>query len=369
MSKDLFRKELAKFQPYVPGKPIEEVKREYGLDRIEKLASNENQLGPSPKAVEAILKAVQEINFYPEATAYELKQELAEDLGVKEDNLVIGNGGEELLQIIAQTFINEGDEVIVASPSFGIYNTTVGLMGGVIHSVPFQDNRYDMEGMLAKVNERTKLVYICSPNNPTGNIVTKEELEPLIKKLPEDVTMVMDEAYYEFAVINPDYPDSIALLKNRPNMVILRTFSKVSGIAGVRVGYVITSERIAAEMNKIKLTFDVNRLAQEAARGALKDKEYTGRTVAMTRESIEAMEGFFESKGLDYIKSYANFVFVDVKIHSKTAFEELMKRGVIIRPGFFWGWDNWIRVSTGTMEQTQYFLDKLEEVLQGYGIS
>lgn len=363
MSKDLFRKELAKFQPYVPGKPIEEVKREYGLDRIEKLASNENQLGPSPMAVEAIIKAVNDINFYPEATAYELKRELAEDLGVKDENLVIGNGGEELLQVIAQTFINEGDEVVVASPSFGIYNTTVGLLGGVIHSVPFKNNQYDLAGMLAEVNDKTKLIYICSPNNPTGNIVTKNELEGLLSKLPEDVTLVMDEAYYEFASANPEYPDSIELMKKRPNLVILRTFSKVSGIAGVRIGYVITSERIAAEMNKIKLTFDVNRLAQEAARGALRDKEYTKKTVALTRESIEMMEAWFDKKGLDYIKSWSNFVFVDVKLHSKTVFEELMKRGVIVRPGYFWGWNNWIRVSAGTLEQTRFFLDKLEEVI------
>lgn len=363
MSKDLFRKELAKFQPYVPGKPIEEVKREYGLSRIEKLASNENQLGPSPLAVEAIIKAAKDINFYPEATAYELKRELAADLGVRDENLVIGNGGEELLQVIAQTFINEGDEVVVASPSFGIYNTTVGLMGGVIHSVPFKNKQYDLDGMLAKVSEKTKLIYICSPNNPTGNIVTKTEMEGLLSRLPEDVTLVMDEAYYEFATANPEYPDSIGLLAKRPNLVILRTFSKVSGIAGVRIGYIITSERIAAEMNKIKLTFDVNRLAQEAARGALKDKEYTKKTVALTRESIEMMEAWFDRMGLDYIRSWSNFVFVDVNRHSKTVFEELMKKGVIVRPGYFWSWDNWIRVSAGTIEQTRFFLDKLEEVI------
>ena len=363
MSKDLFRKELAKFQPYVPGKPIEEVKREFGLDRIEKLASNENQLGPSPLAVEAIQKAAHEINFYPEATAYELKQELAADLDVKEENLVIGNGGEELLQIIAQTFINEGDEVVVASPSFGIYNTTVGLLGGVIHSVPFKKNQYDFEGMLAKVSERTKLFYVCSPNNPTGNIATEKEIKTLLEKLPEDVVLVLDEAYYEFAAANPEYPDGVQILKNRPNTVVLRTFSKVSGIAGVRVGYVITSEELAAGMNKIKLTFDVNRLAQEAARGALRDKAHTKKTVELTKASIDMMEAYFEKKGLEYIKSYANFVFVDVKLHSKGVFEELMKKGVIIRPGYFWGWDNWIRVSAGTLDQTEFFLKKLEEVI------
>jgi histidinol-phosphate aminotransferase len=363
MKKELFRKELAKFQPYVPGKPIEEVKREYGLEKIVKLASNENQLGPSPLAMEAIIKAVSEINFYPESTAYELKKDLAKDLAVNEDKLVIGNGGEELLQVIAQTFINEGDEAIVASPSFGIYNTTVGLLGGAIHSIPLKGYRYDFDGMLEKVNENTKLFYICSPNNPTGNIATASELAYLFGKLPEDVVVVLDEAYYEFAKANPDYPDSIKLLKERPNTVILRTFSKVSGIAGVRIGYIITSEEIAAGMNKIKLTFDVNRLAQEGARGALKDKAHTRKTVEMTRNSIEMMQDYFDKKGLDHIKSYANFIFVDVKMHSKTAFEELLKRGVIVRPGYFWGWDNWIRVSAGTIEQTQIFIDKLEEIL------
>jgi len=230
MSKELFRKELAMFKPYVPGKPIEEVKREFGLERIEKLASNENQLGPSPLAMEAIIKAVNEINFYPESTAYELKRELAENLGVMEENLVIGNGGEELLQIIAQTFINEGDEIVVASPSFGIYNTTVSLLGGVIYSVPFKNNKYDFEGMIKKVNDKTKLLYVCTPNNPTGNIAAASELEYLFENLPEDVVVILDEAYYEFAVSNPDYPDSIKRLNQRPNTVILRTFSKISGI-------------------------------------------------------------------------------------------------------------------------------------------
>lgn len=363
MSRDLFRKELAMFKPYVPGKPIEEVKREYGLSSIEKLASNENQLGPSPLAVEAIIKAVGEINFYPESTAYELKRELAEDLGIKEENLVIGNGGEELLQIIAQTFINEGDEIIVASPSFGIYNTTVGLLGGIINSVPFKNNKYDFEEMIKKVNNNTKLLYVCSPNNPTGNIATVDELDYLFNQLPNDVVVILDEAYYEFAVSNSDYPDSIRRLRQRPNTVILRTFSKISGIAGVRIGYLITSELIAAEMNKIKLTFDVNRLAQEAARGALKDKEHTRKTVEANRKSLEMMEKYFDEKGFEYIKSYANFIFVDLKMHSKEAFEELMKRGVIVRPGYFWGWDNWIRISTGTLEQTQILLNKLQDVM------
>ncbi|MFA5636063.1 MAG: histidinol-phosphate transaminase [Anaerovoracaceae bacterium] len=363
MSRQLFRKELEQFRPYVPGKPIEEVKREYGLAEIEKLASNENQLGPSPLAMEAVSKALGDINFYPESTAVDLKVDLAAHLGVKAENLVVGNGGEELLFLIAQTFINEGDEVVVASPSFGIYNTTTGLLGAKIKTVPFRDRDYDFEGFLEAVNENTKLLYICNPNNPTGNIVTGKDLDAFLHKLPSDVVVILDEAYYEYAVVDPDYPNSLKYLETRPNTVILRTFSKASGIAGLRVGYLITTEEIAGEMNKVKLTFNVNRLAQEAARGALKDQEHTARTVELNYKTLSAMKAFFHEAGLEYIETRANFIFVDVKKHSKEVFEELMKRGIIVRPGYFWGWDNWIRVSSGTMPQTEKFISCLKEVL------
>lgn len=363
MRKELFRRELLKFRPYVPGKPIEEVKREYGLSEIEKLASNENQLGPSPLAMEAIIKAVKDINQYPESTAIDLKKDLAAHLSVNAENLVIGNGGEELLSIIAQTFINEGDEVIVAEPSFGIYNTTTGLLGAKIVSVPFIGKNYDLPGMAAKITDKTKLLYLCSPNNPTGNIITKAELDRFFGMIPDDLVVILDEAYFEFASMDPDYPDGVKYLKKRENTVILRTFSKVAGIAGVRIGYLIASERIAAEMNKVKLTFNVNRLAQEAGRAALKDLDHTRKTVELNRKSLDRMEAYFDEKGLDYFKSHANFIFVDVKRHSGPVFEELLKRGVIVRPGHFWGWNNWIRISTGTLDQTQKLIDRLEEVL------
>jgi len=363
MEKYKFRKELAQFKPYVPGKPIEEVKREYGLEEIEKLASNENQLGPSPMAMQAIIDEVKKINFYPEASAIDLKNALAAKLNVGVENLVIGNGGEDVLMLIAQAFINEGDEVIVASPSFAIYNTSCGLMGGKIVSVPFKGVEYDLEAMAAAVNEKTKLMYICTPNNPTGNIVTKERLEWLLANVPEDLVIVLDEAYYEFAIVNPDYPDSIEIMKKRGNIVVLRTFSKVCGIAGVRVGYGITTPEIAQEMNKIKMTFGVNRLAQAAALGALKDEEHVKKTVELNYKSLGMMTDAFDQMGLTYVPSNANFVWVDVKKHSKDVFQELLEKGVIIRPGFYWGWENWIRVSTGTEAQTQIFIDRLKEVL------
>lgn len=363
MISERFRKELKAFRPYVPGKPVEEVMREYGLTEIDKLASNENQLGPSPLAVEAVKRVAAEIYLYPEASAIDLKRDIAAYYGIGVESLVVGSGGEELLFIIAQTFINEGDEVVVPAPSFGIYNTTTSLLGAVIRTVPFKGKEYDIPGMLAAVNDKTKLVYICSPNNPTGHIATREELDELYAGLPEDVAVVLDEAYFEFGKENPAYPNGLEYLAKHPNTLVLRTFSKIDGIAGLRIGYVITSEEIAKEMNKVKQTFTPNRVAQEAARAALKDKEHRIATIAMNQKSLATMEAAFQEWGLDFFKSYANFIFVDVKTHSSRVFEELLKKGTIIRPGYFWGWDNWIRVSTGTEEQTSRFLQRLKEVL------
>lgn len=364
MISERFRKELKAFRPYVPGKPVEEVMREYGLTEIDKLASNENQLGPSPLAVEAVKRAAAEIYLYPEASAIDLKKDLAAQYGIGVESLVAGSGGEELLLIIAQTFINEGDEVVVPSPSFGIYNTTTSLLGAVIRTVPLKDKEYDIPGLLAAVNEKTKLVYVCSPNNPTGHIATREQLDALYAGLPEDVAVVLDEAYFEFGKENPAYPDGLEYLAKHPNTLLLRTFSKIDGIAGLRIGYVITSKEIAAEMNKVKQTFTPNRVAQEAARAAMKDTDHRAATIAMNRSSLTAMETTFQEWGLDFFKSYANFIFVDVKTHSARVFEELLKKGTIVRPGHFWGWDNWIRVSTGTEEQTGRFLQRLKEVLE-----
>ena len=364
MTKSLFRKELSELKPYVPGKPIEEVKKEYGIDEVIKLASNENQLGPSPKAVEAIKKELNNINIYPDAGAMELRHELAKKYGLEYDNIVVGNGGEQLLQVIAQTFINPDDEALVAQTTFTILGNAVLHMGGHVVKVPLKDNKHDFEGFIKNINNKTKLIYVCNPNNPLGNIMTKDEVDYLVENVPNDVFIVFDEAYYDFAKVNSDYPESLDILKKRSNVIILRTFSKVTGIAGVRVGFALTSKEIATEMSKVKGTFNVNRLAQVAALGALKDQEHIEKTVELNYKSLGMMEDCFESLGLEYIKSNANFVFVNVNKNSKTVFEELMKRGVVIRPGYLWNWDNWLRISTGTIDQTKKLIKALKEVLQ-----
>lgn len=369
MSKNLFRKELDLLRPYVPGKPIEEVKKEYGIDEIEKLASNENPIGPSPKAVEAIIKEAQNINFYPDAYAMNLKEAIAKKTGLTHENVVTGNGGEQLIPMLAQTFIEPGDEAIMADTTFGVYESSIINAGGVVVKLPLKDLKQDLDGFVEKINDKTKVIYVCNPNNPIGNILTKEEIDNFVAKVPEDVVIVLDEAYYDYAKVNPEYPESLHILANRPNTVILRTFSKVAGIAGVRVGYVLTSKEIAKQMGKVKDVFNVNLLAQAAAIGALEDTEHIEKTVKLNYESLALMEKYFDENGLEYVKSNANFIFVNINTHSKPVFEELMKQGIIIRAGFLWGWDNWLRVSTGTIEQTEKFIKTLDGVLKAEAVS
>lgn len=364
VEKSLFRKELSSLRPYIPGKPIEEVQKEYGIKEIIKLASNENQLGPSPKAIEAVKREAENINIYPDPGCMELRRALAKKYGLEVENIIVGNGGEQILQIIAQTFINNGDEAIMADTTFTILGIAVEHMGGKCVMVPMDGYKQNFKGFIESINENTKLIYVCNPNNPLGNIMTKEEVEYLVENVPDDVVIVLDEAYYDFARVNPDYPDSISLLDKKSNIIVLRTFSKVTGIAGVRVGFALTSKEIATEMSKVKGTFNVNRLAQAAALGALQDDEHIKKTVEMNYKSLGMMEECFESLGLEYVKSNANFVFVNVGKDSRLVSEELMKRGVIIKAGAIWGWDTWLRVSTGTVEQTEKFLNILKEVLK-----
>lgn len=364
MSKNLFRKELDALRPYIPGKPIEEVQKEYGIDQIEKLASNENPLGPSPKAVEAVIREAQNINFYPDAYAMKLKEAIAKKVNLTHENIVVGNGGEQTLSMAAQTFISQGDEAIMADITFGLYETNVLTLGGVVVKLPLKNYKHDLDGFIEKINDKTKIIYICNPNNPVGNILTKDDINNFVVRVPEDIVILFDEAYYDYAKVNPEYPETLDILAKRSNTVILRTFSKVGGIAGVRIGYVLTSKEIATQMSKVKDVFNVNSLAQAAALAVLEDEEHIEKTVKLNYESLALMERYFDGNNLEYIKSNANFIFVNINMHSEPVFEELMKRGVIIRPGFLWGRDNWMRVSTGTIEQTEKFIKVLDGILK-----
>ena len=362
--KSIFRKELKELKSYIPGKPIEDVMREYGLTEVVKLASNENPLGPSHLAVDAIRYEAENIHIYPDPSVKILKEKIAKKHGVKETEILLGNGGEELLKLIAQSIIEEGDEAIMAEPSFSLYEISVNHMGG--KSIKIQltnDYKHDFEAFVNHITDRTKIIYVCNPNNPTGNIMTKDELDYLVDTIPEDVVLLLDEAYYEFAAVNEDYPDGLDILRKRPNTIVLRTFAKVSGLAGLRVGYIFSSEEIIREISKSKGVFNVNRLAQIAASAAMDDTDHIERTVALNTASLNMMIDYFEHKSLEYIPSGANFIFVNCHRDSREIFVELQKRGVIIRPGFLWNFDNWLRISSGTIESTEILIKALDEIL------
>jgi histidinol-phosphate aminotransferase len=361
----IFRKELANLKEYVPGKPIEDVMREYGLTSIVKLASNENPLGPSKKAIEAIQKEASNIHIYPDGAAIDLRAKLAEKHGILPEQILIGSGGEQVIKLIAHTLVNEGEEVIFAAPSFALYDIMSSHIGAKCISVPLTDDfKHDFDQFVELVNEKTKIVYVCNPNNPTGNIMTKEEVLSLVDRIPEHVVLMLDEAYFEYAIHDPNYIDGLEILKNRPNTIILRTFSKVAGLAGLRVGYAFSSVEIIKEMTKIKGVFNANKIAQAAALASLDDEEHIKKTVDLNAASLGRMKEYFKANDMRYVPSHTNFIFVNINVSSKMAHTELQKRGVIIRPGFLWGYENWIRVSSGTMEQTEIFLKALDEVIK-----
>ncbi|HHX03971.1 MAG TPA: histidinol-phosphate transaminase, partial [Tissierellia bacterium] len=333
--KKLFRKEMETLESYVPGKPIEDVMREFGLTRVVKLASNENPLGPSPKAVEAIKSEADHINIYPDPGMVELKAALAKKHGVTPEQILCSNGGEAAIQMVSISMLAEGDEIVVGDPSFSLYDIGAQLMGATIRRIALREDdfNYDLEAMLDAVNEKTKIFYLCNPNNPTGTIVTKDDLQMVVDRLPEDVVLFLDEAYFEFARVHQEYPDGLEILKTRPRTIVLRTFAKVSGIAGLRVGYIISDPEIITEVSKASTVFSVNRLAQKAALAALDDEEHIEKSVALARASLSRMMEYFDQRRWRYIKAAGNFIFVDVGTDTRKVFIDLQKEGVIVRPG------------------------------------
>ncbi len=363
MAKNIFRKELKDLKPYIPGKPVEKVMEEYGLTEVVKLASNENPLGPSKLAIEAIINEAPRVNIYPDPSVEIVKEKLMQKHGFPREQIVVGNGGEEIIKMIAMTFINEGDEAVMQDPTFSLYDITISHMGGVSKKIPLVDFETDLDAMIDAINEKTKLVYLCNPNNPIGNIVSKDKLDNFVDKIPEDVVLVLDEAYFEYASRNIEYPDGLEVLKRRPNTIVLRTFAKIAGLAGLRIGYAFSSEEIITEMAKTKGVFNVNRIAQVAAAAAMGDDEHIKNTVDLNYESIGYMVDYFESKGLRYVKTSANFIFADLGIDSKQTFVDLQKKGMIMRPGFIWGYETWARISSGSMEDTKKFMTALDEII------
>jgi histidinol-phosphate aminotransferase len=357
------RKEVQELKAYPAGKPISEVKREYGLDEIVKLASNENPLGCSPKAMEAVKRLTGELNMYPDAAAYELKTKIGRRLGANIDQIFCGTGTDLLIRILCTAIINPGDECIVPEISFSRYNDSTQLMGGRCISIPLKNHCLDLEAMVEAITPATKIIWFCNPNNPTGTIFTQHELDKIIDRIPDDVLIAMDEAYCEYVTAH-DYPDSLSMLSQHPNMVVLRTFSKVYGLAGLRVGYGICSPELAKYFNAVIGPFDVSLPAQAAAAAAIGDEEFVSRSREVNSLGKEYLYSEFDAMGLPYIRTQANFLMVKVPDDDRKVFTELLKRGIIVKAGSALGMPGYLRVSIGTRPQNEKFIEALFQILK-----
>ncbi len=347
---------------YVPGKPIEEVQRELGLSQVIKLASNENSWGPSPKALEAGRQALEKVFLYPDANALVLKELIAGELAVGTEQIVTGNGSEEIIAMIAKAFVDPGNEVVMAKPSFPRYQTCVELMNGVAVEVELKDYRHDLEQMAQKITARTKVVFVCNPNNPSGTIVTEQELDKFMGLVPEDVLVVFDEAYFEY-VADKNYASGLKYLHSGRNVLVLRTFAKAFGLAGLRMGFGIGTEQIVDFLNRVREPFNGNLAAQAAAAAAWQDKEYLAEIIARNAKGLAELRAGLESMGCTVVPSHTNFVLVDVGKPSQEVFEALLKLGIIILPGHLFGYPTSLRVTVGTPEENEAFLNALQKVL------
>ena len=359
--KEIARKNIRDIVPYEPGKPIKEVERELGIKGIVKLASNENPLGPSPKALKAIKECLKDLNRYPDGGSFYLKERLAKEFGLKKKNFILGNGSNEIIELAIRAFMNEGEEVITAEPSFLIYKISVKIEGGRPVLVPLKDYTYDLSRMREAVTERTKLVFIANPNNPTGTSVGRIELEKFLDGLPKGVIVILDEAYNEF-VEREDFPNSLDYI-DRGNVIILRTFSKAHGLPGLRVGFGISNPELIDLMNRTRQPFNVNSLAQVAALASLGDKVHVERIKRLVSEGKEYLYGEFDSLGFFYLKSDTNFILVDIKGNGKEVFEKMLREGVIVRDMNAYGLKNFIRVTIGTEKENKKFISVLKKVL------
>jgi histidinol-phosphate aminotransferase len=360
--KNLLRKGILELEPYIPGKPIEEVKRELGLKEVIKLASNETSVGPSPLAIKSIKEEIENINLYPEGSSRLLREKIAYKLNLNKETIIVGNGADNIIGLVGMAFINEGDEVITGEITFPAYETITKIMGGKLIPVKLKKYTYDLEGIARRINERTKIIFICNPNNPTGTIVTKEEVNNFLKNIPKDVVVVFDEAYYDY-VEDRNYPDIHSYILEGKNIIILRTFSKIAGIAGVRVGYGIAKPELIRYLRRVASPFPANRLAQVAATASLDDKKHYKKVLKSNQEGKKYLYKELKKLDLFCLPTEANFIFIDLKTNANVIFEKLLKKGVIIRPGKIWGCPNFIRVTIGTAYENNRFIKALKEAL------
>ena len=362
-----WKQQIYEMKAYQPGKPMEEVKKEFGLDEVIKLASNENPYGFSPK-VKAFLNSDHSNHaIYPDGYAQALRTAVANHVNVKETQLLFGNGSDDLIAIITRALLYPGVNTVMATPSFSQYRHNAEIEGAKVKEVPLKEGKHDLAAMLDEIDENTSVVWVCNPNNPTGTIVKDAELQSFLQKVPSEVLVVLDEAYIEY-VNSPEFKDTLSYVDEYPNVIILRTFSKAYGLASFRIGYGIAQEEVIAKLDPVRPPFNNTVLSQKVAIVALEDQDFINECKASNESGKEQYENFCEKHGLNFYPSQTNFILFEVKADSDVVFKEMMKRGFIIRSGNALGIPGYIRVTIGTEEQNGKFLALLEEVLIEQGV-
>ena len=357
---------LKTMAPYPPGRPIEDIQREYGLDDVVKLASNENPLGPSPHAVKAMQVTSAEMNLYPDGDGYRLKQALAKNLGVGPEEIVLGAGSDEITTLLAQCYLGPGRSIVTSKYSFIRYAMAARVMDAPIRLAPMKRFRHDSSALAGAVGRSTKLLFIDNPCNPTGAMMTRRELTRLLNSVPERVLVVVDEAYYEYARSDPNYPDTLDLWRRFPNLIITRTFSKAYGLAGLRIGYGIARPEIVNDLNRVRSPFNTNRMAQAAAVAALDDRVHLRRSIATNDKGKIYLEGELKALELRCVRTWANFILTDFTPRGRTGseiYEALLRRGIIVRPMAGYGLNGCARISIGTPAGNRKLIRALKSVL------
>ena len=359
--KDLVPEWIQRLAPYPPGMPLEELEREYGITGSIKLASNENPFGPSPRAIAAIADALGSLHRYPDGSGFYLRQALAKRIGVSADAIILGNGSNDIIELAVRAFLRPGDEAVMADQAFVIYQMVVQAAGAIPRQVPLRRFTHDLEAIKAAIGPATRLVFLANPNNPTGTIYKRDAFEDFLDAVPPHVLVIADDAYADY-VEDPEYPDSLAYQRRDRLLLTLRTFSKIYGLAGLRVGYGVGPLEVVEILHRIRQPFNVNSLAQVAALAALDDQEHVERTRANNREGLAYLRGVCERLGRPYVPSWANFLLVDVGDGAKV-YEALLRRGVIVRPMDVYGFARHLRVTVGTPAENQRFAESLAAVL------
>jgi histidinol-phosphate aminotransferase len=351
--------------PYQPGKPIEEVEREYGISNSSKLASNENPLGPSARAIAAIRAKLDQLHLYPDGDCFYLKSALANKLGIDAERLIFGNGSNELIELAVRTFMRPGDEAVMARQAFLVYPLVVQAVGGVGKVVALKNFTHDLSAIGEAIGPSTRIVFLANPNNPTGTIYRRDEWERFLQQVPADVLIIVDEAYFEY-VRDTDYPDSLKYHAHGKTLLTLRTFSKLYGLAGLRIGYGVAPREIADLLHRVRQPFNVNAVAQWAALAALEDHEHVQRSLEVNRQGMEYLTKEFARLGLEQVPSQANFILVRVGSGNQV-FQQLLAQGVIVRPMAAYDFPEYVRITVGTMEENRRCVEALDKSLKKVG--